>query len=192
MAEPESNLGNLSSNACPCPPCLTTHVTRPLLAASPRISGVLVLQMERATHSYSRTTRFWTAPYGNLMWAWQLLTTAPSSSGLWLPRHLHVYSGGPSQSCARTSKPGSNTGLGYRRQPSRDRGGQPGLGWRPCHLYKGPCASKTRVEGENRGTVSTPENRKEVRKPRGLLADPYYAQYMPDTSFHKPGILILK
>lgn len=83
-------------------------------------------------------------------------------------------------------------GLGYRHQPSRDRGGQPGLGWRPYHLYKGPCSSKTRVEGENRGTVSMLENRKGVRKPRGLLADPYSTYPMPDTSFHKPGILILK
>lgn len=128
----------------------------------------------------------------------ELLTTAPlpptpGSSSFWIPHHLLACPGGSSQSCALSSEPGSNMGLEYRHQPSRDHGGRPGLGLRPCHLYKGPCSGKTRAGGwGNQRTMSMPENRKEERKPRGQLADLYYTYYMPDTSLCKPNILILK
>lgn len=44
------------------------------------------------------------------------------------------------------------------------------------------------VEGQCPGQKT---GKKKGRKPRGLLADPYYTYYMPDTSLHKLNMLLI-
>lgn len=54
------------------------------------------------------------------------------------------------------------------------------------------CQDKGGVEGTVRAQCSGQKiGKKEERKPSGLLADPYYACCVPDTSLYKPNILLI-
>lgn len=159
---------------------------------------VLVLQMKTTIHSDSGAIRFWTLSSGVLMWTLGKHTPlTPSHLKRWfLPPSSSVHMPGvllPTpvpHAVSQVQMWDWETGHPYH-QPSKDCGRQPGPSLRSDHSHKGPCSSKTRLRVIRVHSPGQEIGKKEGRKPRDLLAAPYFTRF-PDAEWGKPNILIFK